>query len=185
MRKLFAAILLLAVAACVPESDKPISASIDTIDKRLVGTWQKTNEKDLARLRFAEGGETGMDVTMISKKNGKREEMILRLITTKIGDGTYLSAIPYEKDFGNEKNPGWLLGRYSFEESDTLKIGLLALTAVKQEILDAKIRGKTTKSGARLHATPEELQAWIAGTRDLDRLFNMQLGTFRKVAEGD
>jgi len=156
------AAMSLLLAACLPESEHPVSAADpEHGDPRLWGAWINEAEDGftVAHVLATEGGTLHL-VTIDHDVEGVGgvDEYDGHVSRLKVGD--YLNV----RVTGSET--GYLVAKYRFDGKDKVIIALTETAALEQAVRDGKLAGTFTDEGGtpdlRITATSEQWQAFLA-----------------------
>lgn len=135
-----AAALCLTLAACVPNSQCPLSNPGDShFDPKLIGDWLDKKDQETYRITAKDGSWMHVDVL----KNGTQTDSY-NFYSTTIGKNTFANVI-----FTNKDNPalpptGYTFIRYSTSEAGTLKMWSLSSDATAAAVRAGKLNGSVS-----------------------------------------
>jgi len=149
---------LLILAACIPESDHPLSdPSCAKPDSRLLGTWVGMNSDGDGPiwLHFAEGEKSMTEIVLVCPEPKRGIDTSFYVMhPTAAGSHSFMnvrSTIPksllslkVQEDLKYPKPGGYLICKYEISSEGILKISVLT-DAIAQEIQDGKLKGQVKK----------------------------------------
>ncbi|MFT3809240.1 MAG: hypothetical protein QM698_04930 [Micropepsaceae bacterium] len=156
----------LAVAACVPEFETPLSEG-PAADPAVLGTWNAASEGDdqTMIIEVAAEGE-GISVILRDPK-GSEEHLAFKGRTAEANGVHYASLTPAdpEKMGAGDTKVGYLLFRYE-AAGDTIKVWSLDTEAVGKAVESGKLKGTVTGSGSdtqpKITASSAEVAAFLS-----------------------
>lgn len=174
----FAALLGLAVSACIPEFDNPVTGG-DPADPILVGSWSASSSGDAAEM-LVDITVVGSGLNVVVRdKNGASagETMTMAGVTGKVGDARFISLKMAEAEAGAQS--GYVVFRYT-EAGGKISVESLDEQKIAAAIDSGALKGTVTRADSdvspKITASSEELAAFLASPTGAD--------AFRK-GEGD
>ena len=183
------AIVVLVLAACVPDSVHPLSdPDRAVVDTRLTGLWTgKIGDED-AYLHFLPKGSSEMDIITISTtKDGHASWSAFTMFSSRIGGQWYMNVWglmdggkPADQDIRRK----YFLARYRITEAGELMVWAMTEEAVIADIKSGKVKGEVREgrwtNDVRITAATKELAAYVTRS-SARRLFASLIGTFRRT----
>jgi len=157
-----AALLALAVAACVPEFANPLTGG-DPADPAVLGTWKAAPEGEAEEM-LLDITKTGDGITMVMRdpQGGAEDAITLKGTTAQIDGVRYASLAPVEESGGN--GAGFMVFRYELKDGTVHLQGLdnaKMVAAVEQGLIKGTTSGSASEKSAKISASSDEIAAFL------------------------
>ncbi len=160
MRRIFAALVLLRLTACV-ESPVPLESGGRISDPTLIGLWKADFDGDpmIATLRQETNGELVADVQAYWEPGPKAATKQFQIVLAQFGEHRYMSI--RDRDL----TPNYSIARYVFEGKDRFCLHIVPSEALMKDLEGTRLPGKLKPdrhvSTIELSASAEQLRGYF------------------------
>ena len=162
LRSTLAALALLILGGCLPESENPVGpADPAKTDARLWGSWLAEEEDGFSIAHVFALEEGRLQIAF-----AEHDVEGVGTIQTYEGHATHLPSGDYLNALVTGEESGYVIGKYEFAGTDQVSIAFVSSQVLEQAIKDGKLKGTITPetggNDVRITATSEEWQAYLA-----------------------
>lgn len=184
-KALFVAAVLSLLAACVPETEIPLTAKPQPTNNMLVGHWQSKVGDALHVLQISSNAHGHAKATLAIMRHERTDWRTFEFDNVSIGLANYVQLRLTDRDIDDGQNPRWVIARYEFARDGSLTFRFMTDEQVSKDIATGSIDGRKGRGSEAAHvltASAETLRAYIAKS-DPNRLFGVRFGPFRRIPE--